>query len=334
MTREYPSPGFSTEAITIYLATQVHPAPDAATPDTPSDPTEIAQMRWMSLNEALTRCQNGEIEDGKTLLGLCLVQNMLMSNKTDTGGYTMPRDLTNMPFPRSATYHSSNTTEPEVIPNDKLNSTLNIENMLLEEFNYVSVTAYQAMEDRTRMFNLYLLLVGIVVSGLGVVYQLGGRIGAYSGPLAIVLLLIAGIVGVAFFVKLIRLRQAWRESAICMNVIKEFYIQQFRQQMPRIEHAFRWRLKTIPAGERFGSTTFIVCATVALLESVCFAGFAFVSANSIPSLAGQVYPYAIASVIFASALLLNVLYYQHSLNTHDELEAVEAVEEQAEEIGM
>lgn len=331
LTREYPSPGFSTEAITIFLATQVHSAPDVAIPDTPSDPTEIAHVRWVSLDDALIRCQNGEIEDGKTLLGLYLVQNMLMIQKVDIGGYTMPRDLTNMPFPRSATYQSGKTTESEVIPNDKLNSTLNIESMLLEEFNYASVTAYQAMEDRARMFNLYLLLVGIIVSGLGVVYQLGGKIGSYSGPLAIVLLLIAGVVGVAFFVKLIRLRQAWRESAISMNVIKEFYIEQFHQQMPRIDHAFRWRLKTIPAGERFGSTTFIVCATVALLESVCFAGFAFISANSVPALTGQVYPYIIAAVILVGALFLNVLYYQHSLNTHNELAAIE---EQAEKIEM
>ena len=328
LTREYPSPGFSTEAISIYLATRVHPVADAATP---LDPAEITQVRWISLKEALTRCQNGEIEDGKTLLGLYLVQNMLMGEKADIGGYTMPRDLTNMPFPRAVTYSSNSAAESELKSNDKLNATLNMENMLLEEFNYVSVTAYQAMEDRARMFNLYLLLVGIVVSGLGIVYQFGGRIGAYPGSLAIVLLLIAGIVGVAFFVKLIRLRQAWRESVICMNVIKEFYIQQFHQRMPRIERAFRWRLKTIPAGERFGSTTFIVCSTVALLESVCFAGAAFVSTNSIPFLTGQVYTYAITAGIFVGALLLNVLYYRHSLNKHDELEAIE---EQAEKIEL
>ncbi len=80
--REYPSAGFSTEAITIYLAMQVHPAPGAATADTPEDPTEIAEVRWIPLNEALARCHSGEIEDGKTLLGLCLVQNMLMNEKT------------------------------------------------------------------------------------------------------------------------------------------------------------------------------------------------------------------------------------------------------------
>ena len=238
----------------------------------------------------------------------------------------MPRDVTNMPHPRHAPSRSS---ESGSATGDKLDATLKLENMLLEEFNYASLTAYQSMEDRTRMFNLYLVLVGVLASGLGVVYQHSGSISNYSRPLAIALLLLAGIVGIAFLTKLIRLRQSWRESVICMNAIKEFYIQQFRQQMPWIEHAFRWRLKTIPAGERFGSTTFVVCSTVALLESVCFAGAVFVIVNNVPILSTGVYPYISAAVIFVIILLLNVVYYQHSLNVHSELAAIE---EEAEEI--
>jgi hypothetical protein len=238
----------------------------------------------------------------------------------------MPRDATKMPNPRSAPYREGDKVTHAV---DKLDTTLNIENMLLEEFNYASVAAYQAMEDRARMFNIYLLLIGVIASGLGAIYQLGGSANIYLRPVAILLLLITGIVGIAFFVKLIRLRQAWRESVICMNVIKEFYIRQFQRQMPGIERAFRWRLKSIPAGERLGSTTFIVCFTVALLESVCFAGAAFVLANNAPLFAGQVYPYLIAVVIFAGVLLLNILYYQHSLNKRNE-QAI--IEEQVEEI--
>src|ERR1700686_1195538 len=238
----------------------------------------------------------------------------------------VPRDATNMPNPRPAPFRDG---DKKIHAGNKLDATLNIENMLLEEFNYASVTAYQAMEDRARMFNLYLLLVGVIASGLGAIFQLGKSASVYSGPLSIILLLLAGIVGIAFFMKLIRLRQAYRESVICMNVIKEFYIQQFQQQMPRIEHAFRWRLKTIPAGERLGSTTFIVCATVALLESVCFAGAAFVWANNLPLLAGQVLPYLIAVVILAGVLALNILYYLHSLNKRND-QAV--IKEEVEEI--
>ncbi len=240
----------------------------------------------------------------------------------------MPSDATDKPHPLHAPYRGS---ESASAAGDKLDATLKLENMLLEEFKYAGLTAYQAMEDRTRMFNLYLLLVGVLASGLGAVYQFGGSANTYTRPLAIALLLIAGIVGIAFSVKLIRLRQVWRESVICMNVIKEFYIQQFRQQMPQIEHAFRWRLKTIPAGERSGSTTFVVYSTVALLESVCFAGAAFVSANSTPFLSTGVYPYIIGVVIFAIVLTLNVVYYRHSLNVHSELAAIE---EESEEIGV
>ena len=241
----------------------------------------------------------------------------------------MPRDPTNMPSPRSAVYRSSNAAEGG--PADKLDATLNIENLLLEEFNYANVTAYQAMEDRARMFNLYLLLVGVIASGLGALYQFSGSASAYSRPMAIILLLFAGLIGAAFFVKLIRLRQAWRESVICMNVIKEFYIQQFQHQFPQIKHAFRWRLKTIPAGERLGSTTFIVCSTVALIESICFAGAAFVVTSAILFLSPQIYIYVIALVTFAIILLINILYFRRSLNAHDEQAAID---EQAEEMSI
>lgn len=334
LTREYPSPGFSTEAITIYLATQVHPAPGAATADTPRDPTEIAQVRWMPLNEALECCQNGAIEDGKTLLGLYLVQNLLMSEKTATGGHTMTRDLTNMPFPRSATYRSNNTTEPEAKPNDKLNTTLNIENMLLEEFNYASVTAYQAMEDRARVSSLYYLLLGALASGLLAIYQLGGKTLTTSQLQVIVLLIAAGILSVTFFEKIIRLRQAYRESLICMNVIKEFYIQQFQQHMPHVEQAFRWRLKTIPTGERIGSVTFAISGLIALVGSLCFAGAALMGIKPeiiARSSAYGVQAYLVPAVVFVVVLILHIWYYRLSLSKRKE--AV-ILEKQAENIGI
>ncbi len=103
----------------------------------------------------------------------------------------MPRDATKMPNPRSAPYRLRDKVTHAV---DKLDTTLNIENMLLEEFNYASVAAYQAMEDRARMFNIYLLLIGVIASGLGAIYQLGGSANSYLRPAAILLLLITGIV--------------------------------------------------------------------------------------------------------------------------------------------
>ena len=58
---------------------------------------------------------------------------------------------------------------------------------------------------------------------------------------------------------------------------------------------------------------------------------AVVGTNSVPILSGRVYPYIIAVVIFAIVLLLNIRYYQHSLNVHNELAVIK---EQAEELEM
>ena len=191
----------------------------------------------------------------------------------------MPMNPTNPPGQRSAPFREGDDAVGEVNGDGRVEreGELKIENMLLEEFNYASTTAYQAMEDRARMFNMYLLVVGILGSAFGAIYPLGGGARNFIQPIAAVVLFAAGVAGVAFFVLLIRLRQAFRESLITMNVIKEFYIQEFQQQMPAVKYAFRWRLRGIPAGERPGSVTFIVCHMVGFIGALCFAGCAFMA---------------------------------------------------------
>ena len=184
----------------------------------------------------------------------------------------MARDAANMPFPRPTAYQNSDSTEHANDSSNKLDVSLKAENMLLEEFNYASLTAYQAMEDRARISSFYYLLLGVLASGLAAIYQFSNGAHAIPQFLVVTLLLIAAIVSVTFFITIIHLRQAYRESVLCMNVIKEFYIQQFKQQMPAIEHAFRWRLRTIPLGERIGSVTFMFGYLNALIGSLCLAG--------------------------------------------------------------
>ncbi len=183
------------------------------------------------------------------------------------------------------------------------------------------MTAYQAMEDRARVSSLYYLLLGALASGLLAIYQLGGNTHTSSQPLVIALFVLAGLLSITFFEKIIRLRQAYRESLICMNVIKEFYIQQFQKQMPSIELAFRWRLKTIPAGERIGSVTFAICSLIALMGSFCFAGAVLVGIKSDiitnPSTYG-VQPFLLPTAVFVIILLLYMAYYRRALSKSKE----------------
>ena len=244
----------------------------------------------------------------------------------------MPRDPTNMPFPRSASFRVKGDAGPHSASN--LNATLNIENILLEEFNYAGVTAYQAIEDRARVSSLYYLLLGALASALLAIYQLGGNTHTYSQPLVVALFVLAGVLSVTFYEKIIRLRQAYRESLICMNVIKEFYIEQFQQQMPQIENAFRWRLKTIPPGERIGSVTFATSALIGLMGSLCFAGAVLVGIQPGIIAGPTAYglrPYLIPIVVFIICVLSYIGYYRFVLNRRKE---AELLERQAEKIGL
>jgi Zn-dependent protease with chaperone function len=205
--------------------------------------------------------------------------------------------------------------------------------MLLEEFNYASLTAYQSMEDRARVSSLYYLLLGALASGVLAVYQLGVNNHNSSHPLVIALLMLAGVLSITFFEKILRLRQAYRESLICMNVIKEFYIRQFQRNMPQIEHAFRWRLKTIPPGERIGSVTFIISTLIAFMGSFCFGGAVLVGLKPDfivnPGGAGVV-TYLIPLAVFGIALFIHIWYYRRALSKRRE---AEILEKQEKEIG-
>jgi hypothetical protein len=246
----------------------------------------------------------------------------------------MPMDALNPPGQRNAAYRDGEPGE------GGLDTTLKIEHMLLEEYNYAATTAYQAMEDRARMFNMYLLVVGILGSAFGAIYPLGGGASTFIQPIAAVVLFAAGVAGIAFFLLLIRLRQAFRQSLITMNVIKEFYIREFQQQMPTIVHAFRWRLKGIPAGESRGSATYIVCHVVGFIGALCFAGCAFMTnellRTDLPwtqvSALGIGQSLLGGTVAFTIALMWAVLYYRKALSPKQEQKLLDAAEAEVEKM--
>ncbi len=251
----------------------------------------------------------------------------------------MPADPTNMPFPRPETREGSDDLSA-LASGGQYDTTLKLESMLMEEFNYASVAAYQAYEDRARMFNLYLLLIGVVASAVGAIYQIGKPDTSGSGGLQylVILLLAAGaVVGSFFFVMLIRLRQAHHESILAMNTVKEFYLRKFKAQMPDVEHAFRWRLHTMPAGEKRGSFTFLVCFTIAFLGSLCLGGAAYEAYNAYNAFLGHALDSALPFLGNAQALVVatlgailwmlgHTIYYVRTLSKRRDTAAIKAAE--------
>ncbi len=104
---------------------------------------------------------------------------------------------------------------------------LQASDILLAEYNYGQETAAQAMEDRHKMVNYYLLIVGVLLNAVATLMK--GEVS--SSSLANIkieyavsaVLFTLFIIGVLYILKLVRLREAWGNSAQMMNGIKKYY---------------------------------------------------------------------------------------------------------------
>ena len=181
-------------------------------------------------------------------------------------------------------------------------SDLKAESILLEEFGYAGVSAYQARQDSAALINLYLLATGALATGLGVM------VNAYSGVdrptvsiIAIAALTIFALFSFAFFARFLALEQEYREGMLAMGVIKEFYIQRLRHEAPDIELAFHWRLRKRPRGVTLASGVPLIAWTVALLSGLSVAG-AIGEARQLYSILSNVnVPYTPEAVLGAHA---------------------------------
>lgn len=140
--------------------------------------------------------------------------------------------------------------------------------ILLKEFDYARFTASEAMQDRHTMVNFYLLAFGVIATGVLAILSRDSDLPQSIGTL---LLWILCAVGWLYFLKIIRLRQAWHESAQAMNQIKEFYIQHDQHFEPeQLRPAFRWQAHTLPSPGKPWTVFFYSAVLIALLDSMAY----------------------------------------------------------------
>ena len=150
---------------------------------------------------------------------------------------------------------------PQVKPMDS-------EDILGWEFEYARFTASEAMRDRHTMVNFYLLAFGVIATGVLAILSREANLPQSIGTL---LLWILCAVGWLYFLKIIRLRQAWHESARAMNQIKEFFIQHDKHFEPdEIRQAFRWQAHTLPSPGKPWTVFFYSALLIALLDSMAY----------------------------------------------------------------
>jgi hypothetical protein len=116
------------------------------------------------------------------------------------------------------------------------------------------------------MVNFYLLVAGFVITGVTTV------LGTKSLPsyVATALLWLLCCIGWIYFLSIIRLRQAWHESARTMNQIKLFYVQHTELNPDDLYGAFRWKAHTLPPAYKPWNVHFYSAMLIGLLDSLAY----------------------------------------------------------------
>lgn len=139
--------------------------------------------------------------------------------------------------------------------------------ILSSEFNHASKMAFQADEDKVRVFSYYLATAGTLIATL-ILGDLNNNF-----HLFIFGVLFAGlaVLGIMSLLKLAKLRLAWIDSIRTMHRIKSYYI----QNNADLEKAFRWTDKTIPSPGKKWTVAFLMAVTISFLSSFSVGGAVF-----------------------------------------------------------
>ena len=142
---------------------------------------------------------------------------------------------------------------------------LDLNDMLIAEFQYIAQTAFQANEDRARVSNFYFVTAAAAAAAIvGAKIEGTSTTGVYLGFSA--LFAVLSVVGLLTLLQLARLRTAWTESVKAMNLIKNYYIDHFQDLHP--ENAFAWTIDSIPPVTKRKSVAFLLALSIMIVDAV------------------------------------------------------------------
>jgi len=190
--------------------------------------------------------------------------DIIQCDRYAEGSQVMNETLTNTGQQASGTSSRSSPSAQSLSPDP----------ILTAEFEYIAQSAFQANEDRAKVTNLYLIILGGLLAAI-----LGAETGGWAVPEVhwafVGLFAVLALFSFLTLLQLVRLRQAWFESARAMNQIKDFYVQ--RLGVARLDGAFRWRTSTLPPEFKPWSVSFLLALQVSLLGGAASAaGIVFI----------------------------------------------------------
>jgi len=157
----------------------------------------------------------------------------------------------------------------------KKESELNVNDILIAEFNYAAQTASQANEDRVKVFSFIIANLGTFVAAI-ILPSLNSSINISVFGLIFILLTFIGTLSIF---QLSRLRAAWIDSVRSMNRIKDYYIKDLK--ILKLEDAFRWKTATIPSQNKINSLAFLLTITIIFLNSCSVSASTYIFSKNI-----------------------------------------------------
>jgi len=142
---------------------------------------------------------------------------------------------------------------------------LSADEILIAEFEYLTQTAAQANEDRSRAASFYLVTFGSLTAALATTQFVipTGQAAALDLGFAALFGVLA-LMGLSTIVKLARLRLAWFASVRAMNRLKEYYA----AHLPALEAAFEFTNQTLPRRFTWYSLGGLMMLEVALVGAI------------------------------------------------------------------
>lgn len=141
-----------------------------------------------------------------------------------------------------------------------MKQTLDQNEILIAEFNYAKEMAFQANEDRIRIYSFYIASIGTLIAS-GILVDFDNKDHAAIWSLVFLTLSFWGFISL---LKLARLRIAWFEAAKVMNSIKDHYI----ESNSKLGEVFLWTNRTLPKQDKIWTVAFLTSLIIILFNTI------------------------------------------------------------------
>ena len=180
------------------------------------------------------------------------------------------------------------------------------------EFEYARVTASEAIRDRHLIMNFFIIIAGSATTGI-IAYS---KASTDSEPIiAVIALWLVSAIGVFYFLMLVKLRQAWYDSMLAMNAIKNFCINNNGViKSEKLATAFKWKQETIPEPNKPWNVFFYSAAFTAFLTVVAFSSGGVILILDAPAPPGKEPLFFVLSVASMALFAIFIRFYFSLLN--------------------